>query len=154
MNLTKARLEVTIGTQTLALWDGLRLVKQWPCSTSRFGIGFKEGSNKTPLGAFRIAEKFGEGMSQRTIFKARVASGEWDPSEKTDKDMILSRILWLDGLEPRNANTKQRYIYIHGTNQEDQIGRPGSIGCVRMKNADVAELYEIVAVGTPVWIGE
>lgn len=154
MQLSHPRIEVTIGTQTLALWDGARLVKQWPCSTSKFGIGFREGSNQTPLGAFRVAEKFGDGLSQRTVFKARVPVGEWNPDHVTSDDLIVSRILWLEGCEPRNANTKARYIYIHGTNEEHKVGQRGSHGCVRLRNADVAELYDIVAVGTPVWIGE
>ena len=154
MQLSQPRIEVTIGTQMLALWDGSRLVKQWPCSTSKFGIGFTEGSNRTPLGAFRVAEKHGDGMSQRTVFKARVPVGEWNPVQKTDGDLIVSRILWLEGCEARNANTKQRYIYIHGTNEEHKVGQVGSHGCVRMRNADVAELFDIVAVGAPVWIGE
>lgn len=154
MQLSQTRIEVTIGTQTLALWDGTRLVKQWPCSTSKFGIGFAEGSNRTPLGAFRVVEKHGADAPLHTIFKARIPVGEWNPENKTTDDLILARILWLEGTELRNANTQQRYIYIHGTNEEKTIGQRGSHGCVRMRNADVAALYAIVAVGTPVWIGE
>lgn len=154
MNLSHPRIEITIGTQTLALWDGHRQVKQWPCSTSKFGLGFREGSNRTPLGAFRVAEKFGDGMSQRTIYKARVPVGEWNSDHVTDEDLIVSRILWLDGCEPRNENTKSRYIYIHGTNEEHRVGQTGSHGCVRMRNADVAELFDLVGCGAPVWIAE
>jgi lipoprotein-anchoring transpeptidase ErfK/SrfK len=154
MQLSHPRLEVCIATQTLGLWDGARLVKQWPCSTSKFGIGFTEGSNRTPLGGFRVMEKHGAGMPQRTIFKARTPMGEWHPGEGTAADLILSRILWLEGCEERNANTKERYIYIHGTNGEAQIGQQASHGCIRLRNADVAELFEAVDVGTPVWIGE
>jgi lipoprotein-anchoring transpeptidase ErfK/SrfK len=152
MQLSQPRIEVSIGTQTLGLWDGTRLVKQWPCSTSKFGVGFREGSNRTPLGAFRVAEKHGEGMSQRTVFKARAPAGEWNPADPSTDDLIVSRILWLEGAEGRNANTKDRYIYIHGTNEERRVGQTGSHGCVRLRNADVAELFEAVPVGTPVWI--
>ncbi len=148
------RIEVTIATQTLALWEGARVTKQWPCSTSKFGIGFREGSNQTPLGLFRVAAKFGDGMSLRTIFKARVPVGEWSPDYMTDEDLILARILWLEGCEQDNANTKSRYIYIHGTNEEHKVGQVGSHGCVRLRNADVAELFDLVDPGTPVWIGE
>jgi lipoprotein-anchoring transpeptidase ErfK/SrfK len=154
MQLLRPRIEISIATQTLALWDGTRLVKQWPCSTSKFGIGFREGSNQTPLGAFRVAEKHGEGMNEHTIFKARVPVGELDPKHPAEGDLIVSRILWLEGGELRNANTKGRYIYIHGTNEEGRIGQTGSHGCVRMRHADVARLFDEVPVGTPVWIGE
>ena len=145
---------MSVATQVLSLWDGRRLVKQWPCSTSKFGIGFQPGSNQTPLGAFRVAEKYGDGMPERTIYKSRKAVGEWLPEKKTDADLILSRILWLEGCEQRNANTKDRYIYIHGTNDEVKIGQIASHGCVRMRNADVAQLYDLVGIGTDVWISE
>jgi hypothetical protein len=154
MQLSQPRLEVSVAAQLLSLWDGRRMVKQWPCSTSKFGIGFQPGSNKTPLGAFRVAHKFGEGMPQRTIFKSRKAIGEWQPDGDRDGDLILSRILWLEGCEERNANTLERYIYIHGTNDEGSIGRAASHGCVRLRNADVAQLYDLVDVGTDVWIAE
>ena len=72
----------------------------------------------------------------------------------TKTDFVLTRILWLQGLEPRNSNTYERYIYIHGTNDEQSIGRPASHGCVRLRNQDVIELYDLVPEGTPVWIGE
>ena len=154
MQLSRLRLEVSIATQLLSLWDGFRLVKQWPCSTSKFGIGFQPGSNQTPLGAFRVAEKHGDGLPELTIFKSRQPVGEWNPQEESTDDLILGRILWLEGAEERNANTFQRYIYIHGTNEERRIGQLGSHGCIRMKNAAVVELYDLVAVGTPVWIAE
>lgn len=154
MQLSHPRLDISVATQTLSLWDGTRLVKVWPCSTSKFGIGFEEGSNRTPLGAFRVMEKHGENASKHTIFKSRKPVGEWTPGEKTDADLILGRILWLEGAEERNANTKERYVYIHGTNQEELIGQRGSHGCVRMRNQDVVDLFEIVEVGTPVYIGE
>lgn len=154
MPLSRPRLDISVATQTLRLWDGCQVIKSWPCSTSKFGIGYQEGSNKTPLGAFRIREKHGAGQSLHTIFKSRQPVGEWDPAQPTSDDLILARILWLEGLESRNANTWNRYIYIHGTNEEPRIGRPGSHGCIRMRNADVVELFEQAEVGTPVWIGE
>lgn len=154
MLLSRPRLEVSIATQTMNLWDGWRLVKSWPCSTSKFGIGFEEGSFKTPLGHFRIAEKHGEGAGQHTIFKARQPVGEWHPGQGEGEDLILGRILWLEGGEQRNANTLGRYVYIHGTNGEDKIGQPASHGCIRLRNADVVELYDLVQVGTPVWVNE
>lgn len=154
MPLSLPRLEISIATQTVRLWDGCQAVKTWPCSTSKFGIGYQEGSNKTPLGAFRIREKHGGGQSLHTIFKSRQPVGEWHPDQPTGDDLILARILWLEGLEVRNANTWNRYIYIHGTNEERRIGQPGSHGCIRMRNADVVELFDLAEVGLSVWIGE
>lgn len=146
------RIEVSIGTQRLRLFEDERLLREWPCSTSKFGIGFTEGSNKTPPGRFIVREKHGEGAEPGTIFKSRKPVGHWQPGMYTDSDLVLTRILWLDGLEPRNANTWGRYIYIHGTNDEKGVGRPASHGCVRMRNREVIELFDAVPEGTPVWI--
>ena len=147
------RIEVSISTQRLEFWDGTRLIKAWPCSTSKFGIGFVEGSNKTPLGQFIVKEKHGDGAEPRTIFKARKPVGMWQ-GEKLVDDLVLTRILRLEGLEARNANSFDRYIYIHGTNDEDRIGQRASHGCVRLRNDEMIELYDLVAEGTEVWISE
>lgn len=154
MSLSNPRIEVSIGQQLLRLYDGHRIVKEWPCSTSIFGIGFTEGSNKTPLGSFTIKEKHGAGAESGTIFKSRQPVGHWAPGMETKSDLVLTRILWLHGLEPRNANTFNRYIYIHGTNDEASIGRPASHGCIRLRNRDVITLYDLVPLGTPMWIAE
>lgn len=106
---------------------------------------------KTPIGRFRIAEKIGAGNPTDTAYKSRQPVRASAKTLQAD-DLVMSRILWLDGLEPRNANTFERYIYIHGTNHEEQIGEPASHGCIRMRNADVAELFELVKVDTPVVI--
>ena len=147
------RLEVSVATQCLRLWDGSRVLKEWPVSTAKAGVGFAEGSLRTPLGQFRIKEKIGDGAPSGTIFKARQPVGIWQ-GEQVPDDLILTRILRLDGLEPRNANTFDRYVYIHGTNDEPGIGRPGSHGCVRLRNDHMIELYDLVPEGTEVWIGE
>lgn len=152
MSLTHPRLEVCIGTQRLRLLDDALFVKEWACSTSKFGIGFTPGSHKTPLGQFVVKEKHGEGADSGTIFKSRKPVGHWAPGMETQSDLVLTRILWLDGTEPRNANTFGRYIYIHGTNNEISLGRPASHGCVRMRNQEVIELFDLVPVGTPVSI--
>jgi L,D-transpeptidase YbiS len=148
------RIAVSSATQTLRLWDGHRLLKQWPCSTSKYGIGFVEGSNKTPLGHFSIAEKHGHGAALGTVFKARVPVGLWKPGQATKEDLVLTRILRLEGLEPRNANTFTRYIYIHGTTDEHGMGKPGSHGCVRLRNDHMIELFDLVPLGTLVGIDE
>jgi lipoprotein-anchoring transpeptidase ErfK/SrfK len=106
---------------------------------------------KTPTGRFRIAEKIGHDMPSETIFRSRVPLDPGDPLPEAE-DLIMSRILWLDGLDPQNANTRERFIYIHGTKHEDKVGTPASCGCVRMRNADVAELFELVDEGTEVVI--
>jgi lipoprotein-anchoring transpeptidase ErfK/SrfK len=144
-------IHVSVRTQQLTLRNGRKKLGAYPISTSRFGLGAEEGSMKTPTGRFRVAEKIGEGMPVGTVFKSR------RPIKATKKllreeDLIMTRILWLDGLEPGNANTHDRYIYIHGTNHEESIGEPASHGCIRMRNADLVELFEQVTTGTPVVI--
>jgi len=151
---SQLRLDVSISTQRLRLWDGFRLVKEWAVSTSKFGIGFAEGSNKTPLGAFFVSEKHGAGAALQTIFKARKPVGSWPENGAPGEDLVLTRILRLSGAEDRNANTFDRYIYIHGTNDENRIGQRSSHGCVRMRNPEIVELFDLVPEGTPVWIGE
>jgi L,D-transpeptidase YbiS len=145
------RIEISVRKQRLTLKRGRAKLAQYPVSTSRFGLGSKEGSFKTPTGRFRVAEKIGGDMPIGTIFESRRPV---KPTKKMlrEDDLIMTRILWLDGQERRNANTHGRYIYIHGTYREETIGVPDSIGCIRMKNADVAELFELVAVDTPVEI--
>ena len=108
---------------------------------------------KTPTGRFSIAKKIGGDMPSGTIFRSRVPLKPDEPLPPTD-DLVMSRILWLDGLEEYNANTRGRFIYIHGTKHENKIGIPDSHGCVRMRNADVAELFTLVDEGTHVLIEE
>jgi L,D-transpeptidase YbiS len=145
-------IEVTVADQTLRLFDEAgALLKTYVISTSKFGLGTESGSNRTPLGQFRIASKIGHEASAGTIFKSREPISLWDATP-TDHDHVLTRILWLDGLEDHNANTRERYIYIHGTNQESLLGTPASHGCVRMANHDVIDLFARVPEGTPVTI--
>lgn len=138
----------------MQVWQGEELLKSYPVSTSKFGLGSEEGSYKTPLGSFEVCEKFGGQADLFTIFRSRAAVGTWDPSKPSGEDLILTRILRLNGLEEANSNSYGRYIYIHGTNQEDRIGTPASHGCVRMRNSDVIELYDSVPLQTPVRISE
>ena len=145
------KIQVSVRAQRLTLRSGRKKIAVYPVSTSRFGLGSKEGSFKTPTGKFRIAEKIGEGQPSGTVFRSRRPV---KPTRKMlrDDDLVMTRILWLDGLERRNANTHARYVYIHGTNHEDEIGTPQSHGCIRMRNADVIDLFERVKEGTPVEI--
>lgn len=145
------KIVIDIKTQSLKLTCDQREIFSAPVSTSRAGPGFEPGSFKTPTGVFRVYERIGENAPSGTTFVGRVPVEE--PPASGD-DLITSRILWLDGLERENANTKDRFIYIHGTNQEDLIGQPVSHGCVRMRNEDIIKLFEMVTVGTPVEIRE
>jgi len=148
---TQARIHISVTDQQLTLKSGRKKLATYPVSTSRFGLGTKEGSMKTPTGRFRIAERIGRGAPVGTVFKNR------RPVRATkkmlrDEDLVMTRILWLDGLGSRNANTHDRFIYIHGTNHEEDIGEPASHGCIRMRNADLVELFELVGPDTPVAI--
>jgi lipoprotein-anchoring transpeptidase ErfK/SrfK len=142
---------ISIAQQTLSLFEKNERIAHFPISSAAKGVGFEEGSNKTPLGQFKIDEKHGFEAPIYTIFKSRQAKGIWQ-GELDQGDLILTRILWLSGTEEKNANTKQRFIYIHGTNQEALIGSPQSCGCIRMKNEDVLKLYSLVGLGTRVTI--
>lgn len=151
MQTDERKIDISIRDQRLRLKQGGRTLREYPISSSRFGLGTKSGSFKTPLGKFRVAEKIGAGAKPGTIFKARVPLRPNDPLPETE-DFITSRILWLDGSGKRNANTHDRFIYIHGTKHEETIGRPDSHGCIRMRNADVIELFDLVDEGTTVTI--
>ena len=165
--MSDVHIDVSLATQQLYLYrrsdEGVRLLCQFPVSTARNGAGELEGSFCTPRGAHRIAQKIGEDAPLFAVFKAREATGEiWTPqldAAEPGRDWILSRILWLDGLEPGKnqggeVDSHARYIYIHGTNEEDKIGTPVSHGCIRMRNADVVTLFDQVAVDTRVNIRE
>jgi len=146
-------IHVSIREQLLTLKDDAMTIRTYPVSTSRFGVGAEHGSFKTPTGRFRVAEKIGGDMPDGTIFRSRVALKPGDPLPLTE-DLVMSRILWLDGLDEHNANTRDRFIYIHGTKHENKIGSPASCGCIRMRTADVVELFDLVDPDTPVTIEE
>lgn len=148
---------VDTGSQTLSLIKGARLSATYSVSTSKFGIGNQKDSFKTPLGIHRVIEKYGAGCPSGRIFKDREDTGKDWSRDITDENLILSRILRLDGLEPGinregSIDSYERYIYIHGTNQEPLIGTPASHGCVCMKNNDVIELFDKVPEKTIVII--
>ena len=153
MQSGQTKIDISIREQLLRLKRGDQTLRTYPISSSRFGLGSEEGSMKTPLGKFSVAEKIGHDAAPGTIFKARVALGPDDPLPDTE-DFITSRILWLEGLDENNANTRDRFIYIHGTKHEDKIGQPDSHGCIRMRNDDVIELFDLVDETTPVVIRE
>jgi hypothetical protein len=159
-------IDIDLRLQQLYLWepmhDGDILLRQYPVSTATNGPGEQQGSYCTPRGRHVIAEKIGAGAPRNAAFKSRVWTGEiWTPeldAEHPGRDWILTRILWLQGLEPGKnqggeVDTHDRYIYIHGTHEEHRLGTPASHGCIRMNNADVTELFDRVVVGTEVRIG-
>ncbi len=155
---TKYILTVNVAQQRLSLFADGKFVKQFPCSTSRFGIGQIEGSNRTPLGLHRIAEKIGGGEPAGTVFNSRVVVGHNSQPELADAK-ITTRILWLEGLEPGfnrdgRVDSHDRYIYIHGTSDQTGIGQPQSCGCVHLADADLIPLFDLLPSGTLVWIAE
>jgi lipoprotein-anchoring transpeptidase ErfK/SrfK len=138
------------------------IVKQYIISTSEYGLGSKAGSNKTPLGVHIVKKKYGTNAKIGTIFKARANTGRiaqilTETGKRSKADNVTTRILWLSGLEKgKNKGHKidsyQRYIYIHGTDEEGRLGSPASHGCIRMNNQDVIDLYQNIPVGTLVVI--
>ena len=153
MQSARTKIDISIKDQRLTLTSDGKKLRTFPISSSRFGIGTEEGSMKTPLGNFRIAEKIGHQAVSGTVFKARVPLGPDDPLPDTE-DFVTTRILWLDGMDEENSNTRDRFIYIHGTKHEDKIGIADSHGCIRMRNADVIELFDLVDETTQVVIRE
>jgi lipoprotein-anchoring transpeptidase ErfK/SrfK len=135
---------VSIPEQRLALLDNGALIATYPISTSKFAIGDAPGSRATPLGELEIANKIGDGAVSGTVFKDRRPTGEVLAPDAPGRDPIVSRILWLRGLEAQNANAYGRYIYIHGTAEERNVGKRASYGCIRMRSRDVIQLYDIV----------
>lgn len=143
---------VSVPEQRMVLLSDGVPVAFYPVSTSRFGLGDSPGSNGTPLGALEVAEKIGGGEPLGMKFKSRVPTGEIVPIDAPGRDPVVTRILWLRGLDPGNARAHDRYIYIHGTPEERNVGHPASYGCVRMRSRDVASLYDEVGRGARVFI--
>ena len=143
---------ISIAAQRLELRSGSgELLFSAPCSTGAAGTGAEEGSGRTPLGQFCICSKHGENAPLNTVFRGRLPVG-LHPAASQGEDAILSRILCLHGLEPHNANTRARYIYIHGTADVEHLGTPVSHGCIRLSPQDAATLFDMVPLLTPVYI--
>lgn len=144
---------VHVPSQQLYLFRGGALERSYPVSTSRFGVGNEDGSLKTPLGVHRVVQKIGDGVPSGTIFRGRVPTSEmariFKSKIRIPNDFVTTRILQLEGLEPginrgRGIDSYARHVYIHGTHEEGMIGQPASIGCIRMTNADVIELFDLI----------
>lgn len=149
----KGAVVVSVKDQKLGLYntDG-KLAKQYDISTSKFGLGDQKGSNRTPLGKCQIVAKIGHGLPAGAVLKSRRWNGEVLKPNAPGRDPIVSRILWLKGTEKTNRNTFNRFIYIHGTPEEKNLGRPASYGCVRMGMKDVVDLFNTVNIGANVVI--
>jgi len=157
------KITIDAGKQQLRLMDGERVLKRYSVSTAKKGLGEQNGSFCTPRGRHIVRAKIGGGLPLGAVFVRRRPTGEvWTPelhARYPGRDWILTRILWLSGCEPgRNrlgdVDTMRRYIYIHGTPDSAELGKPGSIGCVRMRNNDIAELYDLIPPYTEVEIRE
>jgi lipoprotein-anchoring transpeptidase ErfK/SrfK len=153
------RIEVSIPSQTLDLHDRKDVVRHYHISSAKNGVGQENGSFCTPLGRHIIRAKIGAGQPVNTVFVKRRPTGEiYTPEFAANfprRDWILTRILWLSGCEPGfnrlgKVDTMRRYIYIHGTPDSVEMGKPGSIGCIRMRNQDLMELFDLVEAGTEV----
>jgi L,D-transpeptidase YbiS len=158
------KIRVSIASQTLELLDDAgRLVKRYSVSTARNGAGELAGSFRTPRGRHIVRARIGAGAPENTVFVNRRPTGEvWSPelaARFPERDWILTRILWLSGCEPGfnrlgERDTMRRFIYIHGCPDTAEMGKPGSMGCIRMRSRDMMELFELVPVRTEVEIVE
>ena len=146
------KIVVSVTDQRLSLIGKEGPIKTYPISTSKYGLGSQPNSYKTPLGRMYVCKKIGSGARSGTVFKSRRPTGEVVRPNSPGRDPIISRIIWLEGLERYNRNTKERLIYIHGTPEERTIGSPTSYGCVRMRSRDIIDLYDRIRVGTRVYI--
>ena len=156
------KINIYIATQSLELLDDAgHLLRRFPVSTGANGVGEESGSYCTPRGRHIIRARIGAGQPVDTVFVKRRPTGEiYTPqlgAQHPGRDWILTRILWLSGCEPSynrlgSCDTMRRYIYLHGTPDSTPLGQPGSKGCVRMRNADLVELFDLVPVGTSVHI--
>ncbi len=156
------RIEIDAGSQQLILFDDAgRIARRYAVSTSKNGLGEADGSYCTPCGRHIVRAKIGAGQPEGTVFVGRRPTGEiWTPelaARFPGRDWTLTRILWLSGCEPgfnrlHDVDTMRRFIYIHGSPDTAEMGAPGSVGCVRMRNADIIELFELVPGYTAVKI--
>jgi len=149
---TRNKLIVSVPDQRLLLVRDGEPIKSYKVSTSKFGLGDKPGSNRTPTGHLRVAKKIGDGAPIGAVFKNRRPTGEVIQPNAPGRDPVVTRILWLKGQESRNRNTFCRTIYIHGTPEERRLGSPASYGCIRMGSRDVADLFKRIGHGADVFV--
>ena len=148
----KGDVVVSVREQKLGIYTQGKLTKQYVISTSKFGLGDQKGSYRTPVGKHEIIAKIGQGLPAGAVLKSRRWNGEVLKPNAPGRDPIVSRILWLRGTERANKNAANRFIYIHGTTEENRLGHPASYGCVRMGMKDVVDFFNNVRVGAKVVI--
>ena len=154
---------ISVPRQELYLIAANEILWSIPCATALTGVGSRINSNQTPPGWHQITQKIGDNEAKGRVFRSRAPTAHiWQPGDETDEDLVLTRVFILDGLEKGInkgidaegivVDSRQRYIYIHGTNDEERLGEPSSKGCVRVSNNDAIALYDRVPVGTLVYI--
>ena len=143
---------VSVPDQQLAVIDRGKMISKYPISTSKFGLGDGSGSYRTPLGVLFVSAKFGDHLPAGAVIKNRASTGEIVDPNAPGRDAIVSRVIWLRGLEQQNHGARDRCIYIHGTPEERLLGRPASFGCIRMRSRDVIALYDLAHIGMHVTI--
>jgi lipoprotein-anchoring transpeptidase ErfK/SrfK len=143
---------VSVPDQALALVDRGKLIVQYSISTSKFGTGDSAASYRTPLGTLFVSAKIGDKLPPGAVIKNRIPTGEIVGADAPGRDPIVSRVIWLRGMEAQNQRARDRCIYIHGTPEERRIGKPASFGCIRMRPRDIIDLYDHVHIGTHVLI--
>src|SRR6476469_1871586 len=143
---------VSVPDQVLALVDRGKLIARYSISTSKFGTGDSNASYRTPLGTLFVSAKIGDRLPSGAVIKNRIPTGETVAVDATGRDAIVSRVIWLRGMETQNQKARDRCIYIHGTPEERRIGKPSSFGCIRMRSRDVIALYDRVHIGMHVTI--
>ena len=143
---------VSVPDQELALVDRGKLIARYSISTSKFGTGDSNASYRTPLGTLFVSAKIGDRLPPGAVIKNRIPTGEIVDVNAPGRDPIVSRVIWLRGMETQNEKARDRCIYIHGTPEEHRIGKPASFGCIRMRSRDVIDLYDRVHIGTHVLI--
>jgi lipoprotein-anchoring transpeptidase ErfK/SrfK len=151
---TRNQIIISVRDQRLTVVKEDHTRETFPISTSKFGLGDRRGTYETPTGRLAVAEKIGGGSAPGTVFHGRVRTGEIVKVDAPGRDAIVTRILALRGLEPNNSQAFSRGIYIHGTPEERNIGKPASFGCVRMRSADIVALYDEVGTGARVTIAD
>ncbi len=139
---------ISVAEQKLTVLRDGEFWRKYDVSTSKFGLGDSFGSYKTPMGHLRVCEKIGEELAPGSVIKSRHATGEVLPANAPGRDPIVTRVIWLDGLEEQNHNARSRGIYIHGTTEESKIGKPVSYGCIRMRSKDVEEVFQEANIDT------
>ena len=143
---------VSVSDQVLALVDRGKLIARYSISTSKFGTGDSAASYRTPLGTLFVSAKIGDRLPLGAVIKNRTPTGEIVAVDAPGRDPIVSRVIWLRGMEAQNRAARDRCIYIHGTPEERRIGKPASFGCIRMRSRDIIDLYDHVHIGTHVLI--